>query len=483
MITSLYQSLCNMETNIADRVALRWYDEDNKSVAEVRYAQYAQDLRRFVAFLRAEYGDVRGKRVAILARNSYQYVICMYGTVLAGAVAVPLNLGKNWDGISYELGLTEPVCILHDGEFAEQEPALTEAYGSILQPMDAWAAYEPAQDVTEAEDLSALAFIMFTSGTTGRSKGVMLSQKNLFTAMPAFLTPFEDVRTYTGWNTDEFSSLSCLPMFHISAMTSLVSWSITGHCVNLCNDLKYFYRDLGAMRSEVMAVVPVMLKSIYNDVMKGKRERLNGLCVLTCGAAMFDPAMLRDLMDKGFFIAQMYGLTETCGDGAWNSSQEEKYLTSVGHVDDSCQYKLEDGELCMRGDPVMLGYYKDPEATAEVLDAEGWFHTGDIARVEPDGYMYLTGRKKNVIILGSGENVSPEELEKLLAPCAAIRECMVCERNQRICAVVCCDPDQQDAVRDFVTEVNRTLPLYKHMVVEFSAQPLPRNAAGKLLRS
>ena len=117
--------------------------------------------------------------------------------------------------------------------------------------------------------------------------------------------------------------------------------------------------------------------------MKGKRERLNGLRVLTCGAAMFDPAMLQDLMDRGFFIAQMYGLTETCGDGAWNSSQEEKYLTSVGHVDDSCQYKLEDGELCMRGDPVMLGYYKDPEATAEVLDAEGWFRTGDICEPHP----------------------------------------------------------------------------------------------------
>ena len=114
MITSLYQSLCNMETNIADRVALRWYDEEKQGVAEVHYAQYAQDLRRFVAFLRAEYGDVRGKRVAILARNSYQYVICMYGTVIAGAVAVPLNLGKDWDAISYELGLTEPVCILQD---------------------------------------------------------------------------------------------------------------------------------------------------------------------------------------------------------------------------------------------------------------------------------------------------------------------------------------------------------------------------------
>ena len=483
MVHSLYQSLNNLETIYADRIGIRYYDEAKGGVVEVPFRQYAADLRRFVAFLRSRTPNPLGQRVAILARNSYHYVMCMYGAVLAGAVAVPLNTGKNWDEIRYELDLVEPMCVLHDGEYMSLEPALGQAYGDRLVPMDAFNAFEPAMDITEVPDLSALAFIMFTSGTTGRSKGVMLSQKNLFTAMPAFLTPFEDVRSQTGWNTDAFSSLSCLPMFHISAMTSLVSWSITGHCVNLCNDLKYFYRDLGAMRSDVMAVVPVLLKSIYHDVMKGKRERLNGLRLLTCGAAMFDPAVLQDLMDRGFFIAQMYGLTETCGDGAWNSSQEEKYLTSVGHVDDSCQYKLEDGELCMRGDPVMLGYYKDPEATAEVLDAEGWFHTGDIARVEPDGYMYLTGRKKNVIILGSGENVSPEELEKLLASCAAIRECMVCERNQRICAVVCCDPDQQDAVRDFVTKVNRTLPLYKHMVVEFSAQPLPRNAAGKLLRS
>ena len=483
MITSLYQSLCNMETNIADRVALRWYDEKKQGVAEVHYAQYAQDLRRFVAFLRAEYGDVRGKRVAILARNSYQYVICMYGTVIAGAVAVPLNLGKDWDAISYELGLTEPVCILQDGEFAEREPALAETYGSILKPMDVFAAYEPAEDVTEVEDLSALAFIMFTSGTTGRSKGVMLSQKNLFTAMPAFLTPFEDVRSQTGWNTDAFSSLSCLPMFHISAMTSLVSWSITGHCVNLCNDLKYFYRDLGAMRSDVMAVVPVLLKSIYHDVMKGKRERLNGLRLLTCGAAMFDPAVLQDLMDRGFFIAQMYGLTETCGDGAWNSSQEEKHLTSVGHVDNSCEYKLDDGELCMRGTPIMLGYYKDPEATAEVIDKDGWFHTGDIARLEEDSYMYLTGRKKNLIILDSGENISPEELEDLVEKCPAVKECIVKEMGKKIGAVVYCPQDKQQTVQDHITEMNRTLPLYKRIgVVEFSAEPLPRNATGKLIR-
>ena len=483
MVHSLYQSLNNLETIYADRIGIRYYDEAKGGVVEVPFRQYAADLRRFVAFLRSRTPNPLGQRVAILARNSYHYVMCMYGAVLAGAVAVPLNTGKNWDEIRYELDLVEPMCVLHDGEYMSREPALGQVYGDRLVPMDAFTAFEPAMDITEVPDLSALAFIMFTSGTTGRSKGVMLSQKNLFTAMPAFLTPFEDVRSQTGWNTDAFSSLSCLPMFHISAMTSLVSWSITGHCINLCNDLKYFYRDIGAMHSEVMAVVPVLLKSLYKDVMKGRRDRLNGLCVLTCGAAMFDPKMLKDLMDKGFFIAQMYGLTETCGDGAWNSSQEEKHLTSVGHVDNSCEYKLDDGELCMRGTPIMLGYYKDPEATAEVIDKDGWFHTGDIARLEEDSYMYLTGRKKNLIILGSGENISPEELEDLVEKCPAVQECIVKEMGKKIGAVVYCPQDKQQTVQDHITEMNRTLPLYKRIgVVEFSAEPLPRNATGKLVR-
>ena len=483
MVHSLYQSLNNLETIYADRIGIRYYDEAKGGVVEVPFRQYAADLRRFVAFLRSRTPNPLGQRVAILARNSYHYVMCLYGAVLAGAVAVPLNTGKNWDEIRYELDLVEPMCVLHDGEYMSREPALGQAYGDRLVPMDAFTAFEPAMDITEVPDLNAMAFIMFTSGTTGRSKGVMLSQKNLFTAMPAFLTPFEDVRSQTGWNTDAFSSLSCLPMFHISAMTSLVSWSITGHCVNLCNDLKYFYRDLGAMRSDVMAVVPVLLKSIYHDVMKGKRERLNGLRMLTCGAAMFDPAMLQDLMDRGFFIAQMYGLTETCGDGAWNSSQEEKHLTSVGHVDNSCEYKLDDGELCMRGTPIMLGYYKDPEATAEVIDKDGWFHTGDIARLEEDSYMYLTGRKKNLIILDSGENISPEELEGMVEKCPAVQECIVKELGKKIGVVVYCEKEHQQTVRDFIAQMNRTVPLYKRIgVVEFSETPLPRNGAGKLVR-
>ena len=122
-------------------------------------------------------------------------------------------------------------------------------------------------------------------------------------------------------------------------------------------------------------------------------------------------------------------------------------------------------------------------ATAAAIDSEGWLHSGDLARVDEDGFYYITGRRKNLIILDSGENVSPEELEKLLGKCTDIKECVVKEMGKKIGAVICCEPDKEQTVRAFVTELNRTLPLYKRIsAVECTAEPLPRNAMGKLLR-
>ena len=489
MITSLYQSLCNMETNIADRVALRWYDEEKQGVAEVHYAQYAQDLRRFVAFLRAEYGDVRGKRVAILARNSYQYVICMYGTVIAGAVAVPLNLGKDWDAISYELGLTEPVCILQDGEFAEREPALAETYGSILKPMDVFAAYEPDEDVTEVEDLSALAFIMFTSGTTGRSKAVMLAERNFFTVMQMHVAMGDHLldfkhRQLPEDKNDVLSNFAILPLFHLGTFICLFSWPFKGWALNLCSDLRNFYRDLGLMHSDSIAVAPVLMESIYKDVKRGRADKLNGLWNPCGSSAMFDSEMLLGLVENGMYITQCYGMTETCGDGLVNYAQAEPHIRALGKPDGHCEYKLDEtGEICIRGGCVMLGYYKDPEATAEIIDKDGWLHTGDLAREDEDGYYYMVGRKKNLIILGTGENVSPEELERRLNACPEVQECVVREMGKRIGALICCAEEKQAEVRAFITGLNRILPLYQRITaVEFSTEPLPRNAMGKLLR-
>ena len=486
MIETVYQVVQNMEAKLADKVAIQYYDEAKQGVVSIRYGQYAQDIRRAAGLLLHRRPDIKGQKVCLLARNGYDFLVNMYSVMLTGAVLVPLNLQKNWEEVRYEIDLVEPAYILHDGEFAAREPALAAVYGDRLLPVDGYKTSAWSDKCADCDDRDALSLILFTSGTTGRSKGVMLSQKNLFAPMGFFCLPFEDIQKQTGWDTGKFRSFSVLPMFHVAALTSSISWAIMGNTINLCNDVKYFYRDLAAMDSEVMAVVPVLLQSIHRDVVRGRRERLGSLKALTCGAASMDAGMMKDLQDAGFFICQMYGLTETVGDGAWNNSQDVADIASVGLRDPWREYKLEDGELCIRGDSVMMGYYKDPAATAEVIDGEGWFHTGDLARIDERGYIFLTGRKKNVIILGSGENVSPEELEALLDKCPAVVESLVREEHNKIGALVWCGEGGQDKeaeVQAYITELNRTLPLYKRIsALHLAAGPLPRNAAGKLLR-
>ena len=484
MISTVYQLVNHMEDDQAEKTAIQYYDEAKGGVVSICYGQYAQDIRRAAGLLLHRKPDIKGQKVCLLARNGYDYLVNLLSVLLAGGVLVPLNLQKNWDEIQYEIDLVEPVYILHDGEFAEREPALTAAYGDKLLPMDGYKTSQWSERCSECEDVDALSVILFTSGTTGRSKGVMISHRNLFAPMDFFCLPFEDIQKQTGWDTSKFRSFSVLPMFHVAALTSSISWAIMGNTVNLCNDLKHFYRDLAAMDSEVMAVVPVLLQSIYRDVKRGRRDRLGSLKALTCGAASMDAETMSNLVKAGFFICQMYGLTETVGDGTWNNSQDPADIHSVGLCDPKREYKLEDGELCIRGDSVMMGYYKDPEATAEAIDAEGWLHTGDLARIDERGFVFLTGRKKNLIILDSGENVSPEELEGMLAGCGAIRECVVKEKGKKICALVFCLPEAQEEVREYITRLNRTLPLYMRITaVEFSEGPLPRNAVGKLQRT
>ncbi len=477
--------LRDMEGAFAAKVAIRYYDEEKQAVQEILYRQYAQDIRKMVSYLRAAVPQIeQGKRIALLGMSSYHYAVAMFGVVLAGGVVVPLNLQNGIDELRYELDLVETAAILHDGIYLQREPALAESYGDKLLALSGYQAEQPAANICECKDRDALMAVMFTSGTTGRSKGVMISQKNMFAPAEACAAPVLAGMKALGLPEGyQLSSYSVLPMFHIAAFTSQISWAAAGFAVNVGLDIRNFYRDLAVMPSDAMAVVPVLLDSIHHDVMRGRADRIGKLKILTCGAAMFDPQKLLDLEQHGMIIMQMYGLTETCGDGTWNTEQGEKHIRSVGIGDPKCEYKIDGGELCIRGDCVMLGYYNDPAATAEVIDAEGWFHTGDLVRVDEDGYYYITGRKKNLIILDSGENISPEELEGLLGKNADIKECLVKEKGNKICAVIYADGDKQEAIRQYITETNRTLPLYKRITaVEFTAEPLPRNATGKIER-
>ena len=474
-----------MEQEFPDHVAIRYVAEDGKTVVEKKYCEYAQDIRRMVAYLKAEVPDIKGRRIVLLSRNCYEFCVASYGIILAGGVLVTLNQKKNWDELEYELGLVEPALILNDGIDYGCRTELEAAYGPKLRPMDCYKDTAPGE-LTNCVGHDDLMMLMFTSGTTGRSKGVMLSERNMCASLHTYSEVAEN------WVTDRLpagqklplSHMTLLPLFHMACFVCVMSYPPAGWTLNLCGDIRDFYRDLGLMHSDVMASAPMLVETVYNDMKRGRVGRLNGLWDLCCSSAALDPRMLLELAQNGFVINQCYGMTETFGDGILNFTQVEKHMSAVGKPDDHVQYKLDEtGEICIKGDCVMLGYYKDPEATAEVIDADGWFHTGDLARMDEEGFYYITGRKKNLIILASGENVSPEELEKKLALCPAITECIVKEKSQKICAVIYCPEDKQEEVRAFVTEVNRSLPLYKRIsAVEFTAEPLPRNALGKLLR-
>ena len=476
----------NMEQRFSERVALRFYDKETDEVTVVHYKDYARDIRRAVSYFQSTIPDIKGKKICLLNKNCYEYAVNTFGIILAGGVLVLLNQHKSWDELSYELGLVDPAAILTDGDDYGTKEQLQAAYGSILRPMDGFRSYEPVAEMPRCIGHDDLMILMFTSGTTGRSKGVMLSERNMCASLHTYSEVAEN------WITDRLpagqklplSHMTLLPLFHMACFVCVMSYPPAGWALNLCGDIRDFYRDLGLMHSDVMASAPMLVETVYNDMKRGRVSRLNGLWDLCCSSAALDPRMLLELAQNGFVVNQCYGMTETFGDGILNFTQVEKHMSAVGKPDDHVQYKLDEtGEICIKGDCVMLGYYKDPEATAEVIDADGWFHTGDLARMDEEGFYYITGRKKNLIILASGENVSPEELEKKLALCPAITECIVKEKSQKICAVIYCPEDKQEEVRAFVTEANRSLPLYKRIsAVEFTAEPLPRNALGKLLR-
>ena len=474
-----------MEQEFPDHVAIRYVAEDGKTVVEKKYREYAQDIRRMTAYLKAEVPDIKGRRIVLLSRNCYEFCVASYGIILAGGILVTLNQKKTWEELEYELGLVEPVLILNDGIDYGCRAELEAAYGPKLRPMDCYKETAPGE-LTNCVGHDDLMMLMFTSGTTGRSKGVMLSERNMCASLHTYSEVAEN------WITNRLpagqklplSHMTLLPLFHMACFVCVMSYPPAGWALNLCGDIRDFYRDLGLMHSDIMASAPMLVETIYNDMKRGRVSRLNGLWDLCCSSAALDPKMLLELAQNGFVVNQCYGMTETFGDGILNFTQVEKHMSAVGKPDDHVQYKLDEtGEICIKGDCVMLGYYKDPEATAEVIDADGWFHTGDLARMDEEGFYYITGRKKNLIILASGENVSPEELEKKLALCPAITECIVKEKGQKICAVIYCPEDKQEEVRAFVIEVNRSLPLYKRIsAVEFTVEPLPRNALGKLLR-
>ena len=311
-----------MEQEFPDNVAIRYVAADGKTVVEKKYREYAQDIRRMTAYLKAEVPGIRGQRVVLLSRNSYEYCVASFGIILAGGVLVTLNQKKMWEELEYELGLVEPALILNDGIDYGCRAELEAAYGPKLRPMDCYRDTAPGE-LTNCIGHDDLMMLMFTSGTTGRSKGVMLSERNMCTSLCTYGARAEN------WITSRLpegqklplSHMTLLPLFHMACFVCVMSYPPAGWALNLCSDIRDFYRDLGLMHSDIMASAPMLVETVYNDFKRGRVSRLNGLWDLCCSSAALDPKMLLELAQNGFVINQCYGMTETFGDGILNFTQ------------------------------------------------------------------------------------------------------------------------------------------------------------------
>ena len=272
-----------------------------------------------------------------------------------------------------------------------------------------------------------------------------------------------------------------LPLYHVFGLSILLTCFAGGVIADLCVDFRQFYRDLPLLNSEIIACPPMAIKMFVSDLARGRKSKWGeGLKFVFSGAAALPAEQQRAIAANGFFVAFGYGMTELSGPVAVNVYMDK--FESVGKAAPRTQVEIRDEELFIKNNSVMLGYYKDPERTADVLK-DGWIATGDIGHIDDEGFVFLTGRKKNLIILSSGENVSPEELEAKLYSNMMIRECKVYAKDEKIAVDIYAPGVPEEEIRRFVGEVNSQMPMFKAIsVIEIKDNELPKTATGKIKR-
>ena len=470
---------------------------------------------------------LEGKHIAISAENSYLYVMC--DLAIAGGVGVvtPIDKDATVDLAETLLNRCDAdaiICSTSIVEKIEQVLAKCEKLKTIITVESKVKDYPCLAEVMEqgrklAEkgyyrnkklDLSAPAKLLFTSGTTGANKGVILSQNNL---AANFVNCMDTIKADDDC---ENTSMSILPMHHATEInTHILARVASGRLTYINDSMKNMLTNIKIFKPYVITIVPMIANAFYNAIWMnakkaGKAEKLKkgiklikllrkfgkdishklltdvfapfggNLKQIVCGGAMLNPEVVKGFSDLGVFILNGYGITE-CGPLVSMNADTLTEPYSIGKACPGLEVKLVDineegvGELCVKGKSVSLGYYKDEEATKAVFDKDGFFHTGDLARFDKKGRIFLAGRKKNVIILDNGKNVCPEEIELEVdnnIPYA--KECVAYmgqlgenKLKQVICLGLYIEDkeirnDVEKIKADF-RELNKNLPVYKQI--------------------
>ena len=481
-----------------EEIFLREYKK--KKFYDVSFSQFRQSCDSVAVWIQNHFDSK--VHAAIIGATSSEYLMAWFGIQCSGNVSVPLDTSNNVDKIADEILRSDSEIVFFDDKHISDIPKFKEVCPAVKYFIHLHKKYDdmlllgdiieenkgqtPTGDVEE-EDLAA---ILFTSGTTGVSKGVMLTHANLIDNSTSDMD--ED---YHGKKL-----LSVLPIHHVYCLTCDILCSLyQGATVCINDSLMHIVRNLTVFQPEHATFVPMIAATILNKMQLaaeknpdkkaiGKQVFGENFDVLYSGGAYLSPDIISGYREFGIEIAQGYDMTE-CSPRICNGVRNCPKPESVGKIMDGCEVKIVDGEIWAKGKSVMKGYYKNPEETANSLTPDGWLMTGDLGYKDEDGYLYITGRKKNLIILSNGENVSPEELENQFAFFMPIKEMVVYAEDGIIMAQVYPDPDyKSDDIKAEITakidEVNETFPPAKRIVkVIFRDKEFVKTASKKIIRA
>lgn len=469
-IPNLNRLFSNLWEENGQRVILKYME--GPQLHTITAAAFSSQIDRMAVQLVRQ--NMQRRHIGIMGANRVQWLAAFCAVCKVDGVAVLLSPDLNSRELAQRIRQADVACLCYDESLEDSVLDAREETGILTLCLDEVPEGEVIPQISESEpSKDDLACILFTSGTTAQAKAVMLSHGGMIAGV---------CHRVIGKGFD--AQLAILPLHHIAGIASVLNTWYLGSVVCLGQKMKYLYRYLEKMQPDYMLAVPsliqVLMKKLKSGGSNGKELGWN-LQLLGCGGARFLPEAIRFFRERSIRILQSYGATEAGGLGFdWEMTEDCK--DTIGKPCPEIEVKIVDGELWLRSRSVMMGYYHDQEATAQVLK-DGWYATGDLCRQDKEGYLYLTGRKKNVIILSNGENVSPEELEYALQQCPAVQEVLVGVDGDLIVAAVYAAADARQAVSDYVQRYNSTVPYYKQVQkLEFSDAPFAKTEIGKTIR-
>ncbi len=508
----------------------------------------------------------QGKRIAIIGKNRCEWIESYLAILCGIGMCIPLDKGLPYPELESSLVRSHADIIIFDPAHLEDIKTLMDSSSTqvsefvCMEPIEGFTdiSYlrEEGRSLIESGydeymrlpiDNKEVSILLFTSGTTSMSKVVMLSQQNITSNIYA-LQKVEDIRRGD-------VSMAFLPYHHTFGSTGQMVMLAAGAATTYCDGLKYLQSNIVEYKVTVFFCVPLLIESIYKRIMatvkkqglerkvsvgikltrfllklgidlrrkvfKQILDQLGGeIRLVISGASAIDPEALEGFNNFGISTVQGYGLTESSPVLAAENFKEQK-TGSIGRSLPGIELAINDadadgvGELIARGPNIMAGYYENPEKTASALK-DGWLHTGDLAYVDDEGFIFICGRKKNVIVLKNGKNVYPEEIELLISNLPYVEENMVFGQPRHndgdtndlaLCAKIVYKPEYikdnfgldmskgsdedkvqtackiESLIKDDIDKINRNLPVYKQVLrLVVTEQPMIKTTTGKVKR-